>query len=35
MTDDNSKAFGSGDIYSIGTTISSKIPLFVYPFHRD
>ncbi len=35
MTDGNSKAFGSGYICSIGTIISSKIPLFVYPFHRD
>ena len=35
MTAGNSKAFGSGGICSIGTTISSKIPLFVYLFVGD
>jgi len=35
MTAGNSKAFGSGGICSIGTKISSKIPLFVYLFLGD
>gem|GEM_PF-2720911 len=35
MTAGNSKAFRSGDICSIGTTVSSKIPLFFNLFHGD